>query len=263
MMHAAAKVIARELGGRFPTTAEKWRELPGIGRYTSAAIASIAFDEPIAVVDGNVERVLGRVSGSRLAGEKLWATADGLLDRGRPGDFNQAMMELGATVCTPRAPECLTCPVIEMCATRGEMAGGAKAAPQKKREIHFALDQRDGAVFLVQRARDARLMAGMWELPEAVVARAREKQVPPLRFAQGRNDKGKGNGKDRGGSKELLFTVRHSITVTDYTVRVWSQTAPPGIRGEWVAVERLSKVALTGLARKILRKAEMMGASRC
>jgi A/G-specific adenine glycosylase len=263
MMHAAAKVIARELGGRFPTTAEKWRELPGIGRYTSAAIASIAFDEPVAVVDGNVERVLGRVSGSRLAGEKLWAAADGLLDRGRPGDFNQAMMELGATVCTPRAPECLTCPVIEMCATRGEMAGGAKAAPQKKREIHFALDQRDGAVFLVQRARDARLMAGMWELPEAVVARAREKQVPPLRFAQGRNDKGKGNGKDRGGSKELLFTVRHSITVTDYTVRVWSQTAPPGIRGEWVAVERLSKVALTGLARKILRKAEMMGASRC
>jgi A/G-specific adenine glycosylase len=261
MMHAAAKVIARELGGRFPTTAEKWRELPGIGRYTSAAIASIAFDEPVAVVDGNVERVLGRVSGSRLAGEKLWATADGLLDRGRPGDFNQAMMELGATVCTPRAPECLTCPVIEMCATRGEMAGGAKAAPQKKREIHFALDQRDGAVFLVQRARDARLMAGMWELPEAVVARAREKQVPPLRFAQGRNDKGKGNGKDRGGSKELLFTVRHSITVTDYTVRVWSQTAPPGIRGEWVAVERLGRVALTGLARKILRKAEVLGAS--
>jgi A/G-specific adenine glycosylase len=262
MMHAAAKVIARELGGRFPTTAEKWRELPGIGRYTSAAIASIAFDEPIAVVDGNVERVLGRVSGSRLAGEKLWATADGLLDRGRPGDFNQAMMELGATVCTPRAPECLTCPVIEMCATRGEMAGGAKAAPQKKREIHFALDQRDGAVFLVQRARDARLMAGMWELPEAVVARAREKQVPPLRFAQGRNDKGKGNGKDRGGSKELLFTVRHSITVTDYTVRVWSQTAPAGTRGEWVAQERLERVALTGLARKILRKAEVMGASR-
>jgi hypothetical protein len=106
-------------------------------------------------------------------------------------------------------------------------------------------------------------MAGMWELPEAVVARAREKQVPPLRFAQGRNDKGKGNGKIQVGAEALLFTVRHSITVTDYTVRVWSQTAPPGIRGEWVAVERLSKVALTGLARKILRKAEMMGASRC
>jgi A/G-specific adenine glycosylase len=262
MMHSAAKVIARELGGKFPATAAAWWELPGIGRYTSAAIASIAFDEPVAVVDGNVERVLARVSGLRLAGEKLWAAAEAMLDRGRPGDFNQAMMDLGATVCTPRGPECLTCPVIEMCATRGEMAGGVRAAPQRKREIHYALDRRDGEVFLVQRARDARLMAGMWELPEAVVARAREKQVPPLRFAQGRNDKGKGNGKDRGGSKELLFTVRHSITVTDYTVRVWSQTAPAGTRGEWVAQERLERVALTGLARKILRKAEVMGASR-
>jgi A/G-specific adenine glycosylase len=261
MMHSAAKVIARELGGKFPATAAAWWELPGIGRYTSAAIASIAFDEPVAVVDGNVERVLARVSGLRLAGEKLWAAAEAMLDRGRPGDFNQAMMDLGATVCTPRGPECLTCPVIEMCATRGEMAGGVRAAPQRKREIHYALDRRDGEVFLVQRARDARLMAGMWELPEAVVARAREKQVPPLRFAQGRNDKGKGNGKIQVGAEALLFTVRHSITVTDYTVRVWSQTAPPGIRGEWVAVERLSKVALTGLARKILRKAEVLGAS--
>ena len=93
--------------------------------------------------------------------------------------------ELGATVCTPRGPGCLTCPVIEMCATRGEMGGGAKAARQKKKEIHYALSRRDGEVFLVQRARDASLMAGMWELPEAVVARAREKQVP----RSARNDK--------------------------------------------------------------------------
>jgi A/G-specific adenine glycosylase len=258
MMHAAAKVIARELGGRFPTTAEKWRELPGIGRYTSAAIASIAFDEPIAVVDGNVERVLGRVSGSRLAGEKLWATADGLLDRGRPGDFNQAMMELGATVCTPRAPECLTCPVIEMCATRGEMAGGAKAAPQKKREIHFALDQRDGAVFLVQRARDARLMAGMWELPEVNGSTSGDKArtngadkiaaLKALRHPKAKN----------GDHADASFTLKHSITVTDYTVRVWRVSAVEQDGGEWVAVERLSRVALTGLARKILRKAEIL-----
>ena len=145
--------------------------LPGVGRYTAAAIASIAFGEPVAVVDGNVERVLQRVSGQRLAGEELWDAAEKLLDRNRPGDFNQAMMELGATVCTPRAPACLTCPVVELCATRGELAGAAKPAPQKKREIHYALDLRDGdgrdgKVFLVQRPRDASLMAGMWELPE-------------------------------------------------------------------------------------------------
>src|SRR5689334_7817852 len=95
MLHAAAKVVARERAGKFPTTAAGWRELPGIGRYTSAAIASIAFREPIAVVDGNVERVLQRVSGDRLSGEKVWIAAEDVLDRERPGDFNQAMMELG------------------------------------------------------------------------------------------------------------------------------------------------------------------------
>lgn len=166
MLHAAAKIIGRERGGKFPETAKAWRDLPGIGRYTAAAVASIAFGEPVAVVDGNVERVLQRLSGTCLAGEKVWSEAEKLLDRGRPGDFNQAMMELGATVCTPRAPQCLMCPVMGMCATRGEMAGLAKPARQRKREIHYALDLRDGSVFLVRRPRDASLMAGMWELPE-------------------------------------------------------------------------------------------------
>ena len=129
MLHAAAKVVVRELGGKFPATAEDWRELPGIGRYSAAAIASIAFAEPVAVVDGNVERVLQRVSGQRREGEGLWRAAADLLDRKRPGEFNQAMMELGATVCTPRAPGCLMCPVVELCATRGELPVGAKPAP--------------------------------------------------------------------------------------------------------------------------------------
>jgi A/G-specific adenine glycosylase len=242
MLHAAARVIVREFGGKFPENSAAWRELPGIGRYTAAAIASIAFDEPVAVVDGNVERVLQRFSGRRLEGEDFWAVAESLLDRARPGDFNQAMMELGATVCAPRAPACLTCPVVELCATRGEIAGKGKALRQKKREIHFALDLRNDAVFLVQRAGDARLMAGMWELPEAdaVVLRAREKQIPRV----ARNDK-------------PWMTVRHSITVTDYTAQVWRMTAPRGLRGEWVTVDRLRRVALTGLARKILRRAEV------
>ncbi len=287
MLHAAAKVVVREWGGKFPENAEGWRELPGVGRYTAAAIVSIAFGEPVAVVDGNVERVLQRVSGQRLAGERLWAAADGLLDRGWPGDFNQAMMELGATVCTPRAPRCLTCPVVGLCATRGEMAGRAKAARQKKREIHYALalrseNGRDGAVFLVQRPRDARLMAGMWELPEippgakapsngtlAIAALKRcatQKQVPPARVATRRNDKTNGNGKTSGNEKaatmipELWLTLKHSITVTDYTVRVWRGPATNGARGRWVPVNELARVALTGLARKILRKAGVIDA---
>jgi A/G-specific adenine glycosylase len=257
MLHRAAKVVVRELGGQFPVTAEELRALPGVGRYTAAAIASIAFGEPVAVVDGNVERVLQRVSGRSLVGEEFWRTAEGMLDRERPGDFNQAMMELGATVCTPRAPGCFTCPVVEMCATRGELAGAAKAARQKKREIHYALDYRDGKVFLVQRGRDARLMAGMWELPEMVgpVLGARKQQVPAARFASRRNDK------QNESDSPLWFTLRHSITVTDYTVRVWRIHAAAGVRGEWVAVRQLTRVALTGLARKILRKAEVIAVS--
>jgi len=254
MLHAAAKVVVRELGGQFPATAERLRELPGVGRYTAAAIASIAFGGPVAVVDGNVERVLQRVSGRRLAGEDFWRAAEVLLDRERPGDFNQAMMELGATVCAPRGPACLTCPVVELCATRGEMAGAAKAARQKKREIHYALDFRDGAVFLVQRARNARLMAGMWELPEVAGSMARKQQVPPDRFASRRNDKTRGNGRATVNA-ELHLTLRHSITVTDYTVRVWRMPAPSQVGGKWTPIEMLARVALTGLARKILANA--------
>jgi A/G-specific adenine glycosylase len=270
MLHAAAKVVVRKLGGKFPATAESWRELPGVGRYTAAAIASIAFGEAVAVVDGNVERVLQRNAGRRLAAAEAWRAAEDLLDRERPGDFNQAMMELGATVCTPRAPACLTCPVVELCATRGELSGTAKAAPQKKREIHYALDFRDGKVFLVQRPRDASLMAGMWELPEISPVTQRRvrrsgasseggvtsggKQTPTMRFASGRND----NGGGRRERLELLFTVRHSITVTDYIVRVWKSSVPPDFAGQWVALSRLEKLAMTGLARKILTRAGAM-----
>jgi A/G-specific adenine glycosylase len=235
MLHAAAKVVAREHGGEFPATVEGLRELPGIGRYTAAAIASIAFGEAAAVVDGNVERVLQRVSGERVAGEEMWSAAERVLDRARPGDFNQAMMELGATVCIPRAPACLTCPVVALCVTRGDLAGAAKPPRQKKREIHYAVACREGSVFLVQRAPDASLMAGMWELPEV--------DAP-------------------GDHAKPIFIVKHSITVTDYTVRVWSVPVPGSIRGEWVAIERLKRIALTGLARKILKKAEILVARK-
>jgi A/G-specific adenine glycosylase len=266
MLHAAAKLVVRELGGQFPATVEGLRELPGVGRYTAAAIASIAFGEPVAVVDGNVERVLQRFSGRRMAGEVLWQTAEEWLDRQRPGDFNQAMMELGATVCAPRAPVCMTCPVVDLCATRGELAGAAKAPRQKKQEILYALDIRSnglrgGKVFLVQRAGDARLMAGMWELPEVVLPAgakapfngAREiAAVKALRHPK----------IGRAGSVEACLTLRHSITVTDYTVRVWRMSAPSRVDGKWIPVEKLSQVALTGLGRKILLKAGIFGPVR-
>jgi A/G-specific adenine glycosylase len=233
MLHQAAKIIARERAGQFPTTATEWKMLPGIGRYTAAAIASIAYSEPVAVVDGNVERVIDRISGDGLSNGQIWQAAEQLLDRDRPGDFNQAMMELGATVCTPRAPTCLTCPIVDFCATRGERLAAARSPKQKKRDIDVLLARQNGSVFLVQRARDASLMAGMWELPAAT--------GPVLHD-----------------STALLFTARHSITVTDYRVKIWRSGAPKGSAGKWIPLDRLKKLALTGLSRKILSKAGVM-----
>ena len=231
MMHAAARKIVRERSGMFPTTASELRTLPGIGRYTSAAIASIAFDEPVAVVDGNVERVLQRVVGESIRGQHLWQTAETLLCQERPGDFNQALMELGATVCLPRKPKCLLCPVFNMCATRGEIRMAREVAPQKKIEIHYALDCRNGSVFLIKRGKTATLMPGMWELPEIAST----------------ND-----------SSKACLTLRHSITVTDYVVRVVQCELPEETNGSWVARSRLAALPLTGLARKILRAAKVI-----
>jgi A/G-specific adenine glycosylase len=231
LLHAAAKQIVRQGLRQFPTTAEELRKLPGIGRYTSAAIASIAFEEPIAAVDGNVERVLQRLVGKNIGGERLWKIAQELLSRRRPGDFNQAMMELGAIVCTPRQPKCLMCPVHAMCAARGELRSSRQPVRQKKREVNYALNWRNGSVFLVKRDEAASLMPGMWELPEIHSSNA-----------AGRS----------------FLTLRHSITLTDYTVRVQQCPASPGVKGRWLAKSKLARLPLTGLARKILQAAKVI-----
>ncbi len=228
-LHEAAKVVARERKGDYPSTAEAWRELPGIGRYTAAAIASIAFGEPIAVVDGNVERVLERLFGQSDGREAPWQRAEALLDRDRPGDFNQAMMELGATICTPSAPQCLVCPLITWCATRG--AGVPKVQTARKRQqVHYVLARKRNLILLVQRPGDAKRMAGMWELPEVL----------------------------DGSKAEPLAKFRHSITETDYEVSIVSASAKlaRGLNGRarWVARAQWQKLPLTGLTRKVLRK---------
>ena len=228
-LHQAAKVILREREGQFPRTSAGWRELPGIGRYTAAAIASIAFGEAIAVVDGNVERVLNRLFGRSEGREGNWQRAETLLDRELPGDFNQAMMELGATICTPRAPQCLVCPLVSCCATRGVEL--AKPQPARKHKtVHYAFAQRNDAILLVQRAADARRMAGMWELPGLPDTTA----------------------------TEPLAKFRHSITDTDYEVLVVSAPNPllQALDGKarWFTRKQWQKLALTGLTRKVLRR---------
>jgi len=257
MMHAAAKAVVREHGGRLPETATELRALPGIGEYTSAAIASIAFGESVAVVDGNVERVLLRVTGRpedvSAAGKRFIAEqAASLVPKvsknvNAPGEHNQAMMELGATVCLPRGPLCLQCPVFALCRTRGEHVT-APRAKGFRRELAYLLAtrRRDRAseVMLVQRAADVSLMAGMWELPPLSM-----EVVAPY---------------------EPVVAVKHGITDTTYDVRVYAArelerevsageaNAGKAGRLRWVRAETLTTVALTGLARKILRKMDVM-----
>ena len=239
MLHRAAQVVVAEYGGVLPRTAAGLRALPGIGEYTSAAIASIAFGEAVAVVDGNVERVMSRLHALTPAGNAgatglaraIREGAAGLLSAARPGDSNQAMMELGATVCLPRAPMCLHCPVQPWCRTRGEHAVRPRK-PQQARRVAYALATRAAGrqVLLLRRDGDASLMAGMWELPEVET-----------------EQEGAG----------AVLTLKHAITVTNYTVGIFPLSEAEAARlpgTEWQPVDGLPRLALTGLARKALRR---------
>jgi A/G-specific adenine glycosylase len=258
MMHKAAQFILREHSGELPTTAEELRTLPGIGEYTSAAIASISFGESIAVVDGNVERVLLRIMGrpeeATAAGKALVREqASALVPRrhvdtkgNAAGDHNQAMMELGAMVCLPRGPLCITCPVATVCITKGEHVTAPRAVQRSSPAAYLLSLRKDGTsteVLLQQRSTDASLMAGMYELPMLP-----EDSVVEL---------------------EPALRVRHSITNTNYYVRVFTESGAKGsvLRKEvtadaealsWVRTSRLGTLPLTGLARKVLQRLGVM-----
>ena len=258
MLHRAAQFIVREHAGKLPSTALELRTLPGIGEYTSAAIASIAFGESIAVVDGNVERVLLRMTGrpevaTAAARSFVQAQASLLVPRrransdGNPaGDHNQAMMELGATICLPRAPLCPQCPVYGLCKTRGEHLTPARA-PQRSQPASYLLSLRKRGVItevlLEKRPDHASLMPGMYELPQL-----------PEAVVEGR---------------EPLLRLRHAITNTNYYVRVFAARGPrdrtlrktvPIAEGvlHWVRTSRLGSEPLTGLARKALQRLNVM-----
>jgi A/G-specific adenine glycosylase len=235
MLHRAAKFVIAELDGLIPRDTEGLRKLPGVGRYTAAAIASIAYNESAAVVDGNVERVLSRMDGQPRDDGSAWLRAGQLLDPAHPGDWNQAMMELGATVCTPLNPQCLVCPVRQWCLAPGAETRKPQAARKRVRMARALVEHRQ-RVYLVQRPSTAVKMAGMWELPELTVGREPHAEA-----------------------ERELYVVRHSITDTDYEVRVLqlplgALTAAQRKAGRWVEREDVWKLPLTGLTRKILRR---------
>lgn len=258
MLHRAAKFVTSELNGVLPDTSTGLRTLPGIGEYTCAAIASIAFGESIAVVDGNVERVLLRLTGrpeenTAQARAFVLAQAAALVPRRRidkshnaAGDHNQAMMELGATICLPRAPLCLHCPVYALCKTRGEHLTPARAV-QRSRPAAYLLSLRKSGtatdVLLEQRSPEASLMPGMYELPPL-----------PQDALEGR---------------EPLLRLRHSITNTNYYVQIYAARGPqdrglrraiPAAKADlhWTRTSKLSAVPLTGLTRKVLQRLGVM-----
>ena len=235
-LHRAAKMVVEERGGVLPRSAEEWRMLPGVGRYTAAAIASIAFGEAQAVVDGNVERVLARVfARSDATTSETWQAAEALLDRRRPGDYNQAVMELGATVCLPGQPRCEECPWRRYCASEDAASRSARtSSPKPARrvlEARYVLAQRRGRVLLQQREAAASLMPGMWELPPA-------------------------NGNCAG----LAERFRHAILDTNYRVEVYRAAAAPSPSADarWISQAELRTLPLTGLCRKVLRHFRML-----
>ncbi|HEY4049311.1 MAG TPA: A/G-specific adenine glycosylase [Acidobacteriaceae bacterium] len=255
LLHRAAQFVVREHQGSLPRTADDLRKMPGVGEYTAAAIASIAFGEPVAVIDGNVQRVIRRIFHppndleAQNAPTAQWIRrhADALLDRERPGDFNQSMMELGATVCFPKNPLCLSCPVQKFCITRGEHAVEPRK-PMRSRQIAYALMVRGGTagrqILLEQRPESVSLMPGMWELPEITMAETDQNRVE--------------------------LTLRHSITVTNYYVRVLRLPQKLGRRRlaatastrKWVKASELAHLPLTGLTRKILKRLQIMLVAR-
>jgi A/G-specific adenine glycosylase len=259
MLHKAAKFVSTNLGGNLPVTAEELELLPGIGAYTAAAVASIAHGERVAVVDGNVERVICRLAGweagTRKGGgatlrRRITETASRLLDPAHAGDFNQAMMELGATVCTPRNPQCLVCPMNADCKTRGEHKMPRRAPMISRIEAHalsVRTPQSGGKlqgpsareVLLEQRPEHLTVMPGLWELP-----RLHDTAVP---------------------ERNLRMTVRHAIMQVNYYVRIrivfeddMDTLAILGGERRWVPLREAAGMALTGLTRKVLKRAHLL-----
>ena len=179
-LHAAAREVVSRFDGRVPADSADFRTLPGVGEYIGAAVSSIAFSVPLAVVDGNVKRVIARLfaleeSIDRPSGARMVRRhAESLLERTRPGDFNQSVMELGAMICRPASPSCETCPVSGECAARATGApmsfprrDPGRAVPTQK--IAVGVVRRDGRVLITRRA-ESGMLGGLWEFPGGKVA---------------------------------------------------------------------------------------------
>jgi A/G-specific adenine glycosylase len=246
LQKAAQQVVA---SGRFPDCYESILQLPGIGEYTAAAVASIAFNLPHPVVDGNVYRVLSRVMNDRTniassrSRKHFTVLAESLLDRTRPGDFNQALMELGAPVCLPKKPLCLLCPVSGLCEAR--KSGTEEALPVNIKP-RLSIEEtrillwitKDEKLLLWQRPRSARLMPGFWELPEP-------QHIPGARIA------------------DKLGTFRHGITHHNYSFEIHvasAESIPESLR--WIELSQLLELPISTVLRKACKLVQAVQSKR-
>jgi A/G-specific adenine glycosylase len=237
LQKAARQIVGQ--AGSFPSTYDTIRQLAGVGDYTAAAVASIAFDLPHAVLDGNVARVLARLTAdegdikSPAARQRLSTAAARLLNPNAPGEHNQALMELGATLCLPRDPQCLLCPLADACAARRanrqhELPVKSARRDPVRLDRTLLLIRKDGTVLLRRRPSSARLMPGFWELPEAA-------DLP------------------QANTGAFAGEFRHTITHHLFRFRVLEARlarVPPGL--EWVEVGRLDELPLATTTKKAL-----------
>lgn len=256
-LHRAARLVRERHGGAVPGDPAALRELPGVGDYTAGAVASMAFGVVVPAVDGNVRRVLARVydlADPRPA--ELRELAGALVPLDRPGDFNQALMELGATICTPRSPDCRVCPIAEWCVARARGVQEERPAPKRRRPVPevviptAVVARADGALLLVRRP-ETGLLAGLWEFPAedgsewlaAIMASApMVGPLPPVRHA----------------FSHLIATYRPTLHVqrADVVDPAGPDTGVPdaevnGRPSAWVTADHLSGFALPVAQQKI------------
>ena len=229
-LYQAARIVRERHQGQIPASYDALRALPGIGAYTAGAVASIAFAQPRSAVDGNVRRVLARVLDQADPSPAIVEQAATLLlDPARPGDFNQALMELGATVCTPRAPRCESCPVESLCRARAHDTVALRPARKPAKPLPFEIvptliAERDQQVLLAKRP-ERGMLAGLWEFPAIT---------------------------DTDGFS-FLGAVTHTFTHKRIEYRVYFTTGPVTIAGYWVEIGALKSLAFSTAQRRVAR----------
>lgn len=271
-LQSAAKCIVTQFGGKLPDQAETLRTLPGIGPYTAGAIASIAFDRPEPLVDGNVARVLTRYLGirealsSRTTTQKLWSVAAELVHGETPGDLNQALMEFGSLVCTPRSPRCKTCPLQKTC--KAFQSGDPEAFPVKVKRsaatpIRAAavLLERSGKYLIVRREASG-LLGGLWEFPSAALATSKATPTvieSALQEAIARSLGLEIRKLDRVGTVKHPFSHRYltlhifRARITSGRIRRYGYT-----EHRWAARRELAGLAQSSLFRKVLHACALL-----